>query len=70
MNKRKIVVLIASLLATLLAVAPINRSYSVNVDAWMSNVKDDMKLILIYCHIQKKLSTLGEHCNSCSLTHF
>ena len=45
MNKRKIVVLIASLFATLLAVAPINRSYSVNVDAWMSSVKDDMKLI-------------------------
>ena len=45
MDKRKIVVLIASLFVTLLAVAPINRSYRVNVDAWMSNVKDDMKLI-------------------------
>lgn len=45
MNKRIIIVLVASLLGTLLAVAPINRSYSVNVDAWMSSVKDDMKLI-------------------------
>ena len=45
MDKRKIIVLVASLLGTLFAVAPINRSYSVNVDAWMSSVKDDMKLI-------------------------
>ena len=45
MKKRKIFIVGIALIGSLLALAPLNRTYSTNVDAWMKNVNDDVRLI-------------------------